>query len=305
MVLDNYQATGHCLLGMRRSVQRWAYNIVPQRMTGNKSNSELSGNHILLLVIFKTIWPQVNYYKCIAFIASETSNANIFNEKAVSRALCCLGYTRKVTSTVAYQALTDHNLCCCHMFWNSPWPLGIMGMIRRTLIDIDEFGLHLNAANRKFGLSPKGLKIRKPANYDRGTFKLTIILTVEAGDAAVAAGLPGLLARPRVWARISTAAGTSAEVYAAFVECVLNTCNVDAPMQSCPCTACRSHSVRNHQTSSLLNKHSNTPVVETQYCMASSLEDHCLTLGIPPTSSGISVDDWPYSASIPLQHAAP
>jgi hypothetical protein len=97
------------------------------------------------------------------------------------------------------------------------------------MVDIDEFGLHLNAANRKFGLSPVGLKIRKPGNYDRGTFKLTIILAVETGDPAVAAGLPGSLARPRVWARISTEAGTSAEVYAAFVERVLTACNITNP----------------------------------------------------------------------------
>jgi hypothetical protein len=62
-----------------------------------------------------------------------------------------------------------------------------------SLINIDEFGLHLNAANKKYGSSPRGLKIRKPGNYDRGTFKLMIILVVEAGDPAVANGLVGSL----------------------------------------------------------------------------------------------------------------
>ena len=76
------------------------------------------------------------------------------------------------------------------------------------MVDIDEFGLHLNAANRKFGSSPVGLKIRKPDNYDRGTFKLTIILADETGDPAVAAGLPGSLARPRVWSEIQDLATT-------------------------------------------------------------------------------------------------
>ena len=58
----------------------------------------------------------------------------------------------------------------------------IHGIPRRQLIDADEFGLHLNAANRRYGSAPIGLKICKPGNYDRGTFKLTFILAVETGD---------------------------------------------------------------------------------------------------------------------------
>ena len=83
------------------------------------------------------------------------------------------------------------------------------GFPRQHLIDADEFGLHLNAANSKYGLAPRGMRIRKPGNYDRGTFKLTIILAVEAGDPAIAPGLPGLLTKPRVWARISEEPGTT------------------------------------------------------------------------------------------------
>ena len=97
MILDTYQATGHCPPGMRRSIQRWAHNIVLQRMTGNKSNSELSGHYLFLLVIFKMIWPQENYYECIVFISNKTSNAKIFHLMAVSRALRRLGYTRKTS----------------------------------------------------------------------------------------------------------------------------------------------------------------------------------------------------------------
>jgi hypothetical protein len=69
-------------------------------------------------------------------------------------------------------------------------------MLRKRMIDIDEFGMHLNSVNKKYGSSPKGLKICKPGNYDRGTFKLTIILAVEPGDAAVPNGQIGLLTLP-------------------------------------------------------------------------------------------------------------
>jgi hypothetical protein len=73
-------------------------------------------------------------------------------EKDVSKALRKLGYTMKVTSTVAYQAFTELNLNCHHLYWTWPWPLGIRGTPRRLLIDGDEFGLHLNSANNQSGL---------------------------------------------------------------------------------------------------------------------------------------------------------
>ncbi len=63
-------------------------------------------------------------------------------------------------------------------------------------MDINECKLHLNVGNIKYGSSPLGLKICKPGSYDRGAFKLTNILTVEAGDPEVANGLVGLLTMP-------------------------------------------------------------------------------------------------------------
>jgi hypothetical protein len=150
MILDAYQAGNPAPEGMLRSIQRWAVNgVVPLRMTGNKSSSALSGQYLLLLVIFKLIWPQSTYCECIAFISNESDDARIFSEKDVSRALMKLGYTMKVTSTVAYQAFTQRNLNYRRLCWTRPWPLGIHGIPWMLLIDADEFGLHLNSANRK------------------------------------------------------------------------------------------------------------------------------------------------------------
>jgi hypothetical protein len=192
-------------------------------MTGNKPVSSLLGQYLLLLVLFKLIWPQATYFKCITFIANESDDAEIFTEQQVSLALRKMGYTRKVTSTVAYQAFTERNLICRRLYWTMPWPVGIHGITRRRLIDADEFGLHLNNANQKYGSSPRGLKIRKPGNYDRGTFKLTIILAIETGDLEIPNGVIGSVTNPRVWARVTTEPGISAEAYRIFVEHVLNT----------------------------------------------------------------------------------
>ena len=118
-------------------------------MTGNKSQSDLSGEHLLLLVYYKMIWPQASYFECITFIANESSDSRIFNEMSISRALCSLGYTRKVTSTVAYQALTERNLFRRQIIWDEPWPARVNGFPRQHLMDADEFGLHLNECSKQ------------------------------------------------------------------------------------------------------------------------------------------------------------
>ncbi len=73
-------------------------------------------------------------------------------EKDVSKALRKLGYTMKVTPTIAYQAFTVRSLNCRHLYWTWPWLLGIHGTPRRLLIDGNEFGMHLNSANKQSGL---------------------------------------------------------------------------------------------------------------------------------------------------------
>jgi hypothetical protein len=92
------------------------------------------------------------HIECIAFIANKSNNARVFLAKDVSKALKKLGYTMKVTCTVAYQAFTERNLNCCHLYWTWPWLLGIHGTPRRLLIVGDKFGLHLNSANNQSGL---------------------------------------------------------------------------------------------------------------------------------------------------------
>ncbi len=143
---------------MIRSIRRWARRIVSHRMTGNKPNVGFTGEYLFLLVLFKLVWPHSRYYECIAFIANEADVVKIFNENNISRALRGLVYTSKVTSTVTYQAFTQRNLLRRRLLWNEPWLIGIHGMPRRSLIDIDELGLHMNAANKKYGSSPRGLK---------------------------------------------------------------------------------------------------------------------------------------------------
>ncbi len=135
MVVDLYCAGNPAPGGMLRSIQRWIANgVIPFLMTGNKPSSGLSGEYLLLLVIFTFLWPQSNYCECIAVIANESNDARIFSESKVGLALRKLGYTQKATSTVAYQAFTQVNLNRRRLFWTRPWPVGIHGVPRHQLI---------------------------------------------------------------------------------------------------------------------------------------------------------------------------
>jgi hypothetical protein len=86
--------------------------VVPHWMTGNKPSVRLTGKYLFLLVLFKLVWPHSTYYECITCIANKANIVKIFNNKNISWALRGLGYTSKVTSTVAYQAFMQQNLLC-------------------------------------------------------------------------------------------------------------------------------------------------------------------------------------------------
>ncbi len=62
-------------------------DIVPFQMTGNKPSPKLSGEYLLLLIMFKLIWPHANYCKCIAFIANQSDDARVFPEEHIGKAL--------------------------------------------------------------------------------------------------------------------------------------------------------------------------------------------------------------------------
>ena len=222
IMMADAQAGRPVITSMVRSIRRWLKERhLPYRMTGNKSRRSLYGIHLLLLVMYKMIWPQATYLECSAFIANNSPDGRIFTEWAVGDALRKLGFTRKASSTTAYQAYTPRNVLRRNLFWSRPLPLGIHGVRRCRINDVDEFGIHLNAANRKYGSAPNGLRVRKPGHYDRGTFKCTVIMGIEAGDAAIPDGQPGSLSNPRRWARIRNIAGTTAEAYSNFVRTML------------------------------------------------------------------------------------
>ena len=75
----------------------------------------------------------------------------------------------------------------------------------------------------------KGLKIRKSGNYDRGDYKLTVMLAITCGNAGVLTSQIGSVDNPRTWCRITEDAGTLAELYCSFIKQIL-TCTPQSPI---------------------------------------------------------------------------
>jgi hypothetical protein len=72
MMVGVYQAGNPTPNGMLRSIQHWTNCTIPFWITGHKPISASMGQYLLLLVVFKLIWPQVTYVECIALIANKS-----------------------------------------------------------------------------------------------------------------------------------------------------------------------------------------------------------------------------------------
>ena len=76
------------------------------------SKCGLCSEYLLLLLCFKFI---------ASFLFWMSQSAQIFNTSVTGNLLCQLGYTYKVTLTVAYQAVTVWNILWCQLFWTNYW----------------------------------------------------------------------------------------------------------------------------------------------------------------------------------------
>ena len=211
--------TGNPTTASPSSLTRWGIRLEPYRMTGNAERSELVGIDLILLAIVFTIYPQATLDEMAMFIYNE--GGGIYERKQISRRLDELCVTSKKSSIEAYQAFTPHHLLREHLFWTHPLPLGVVGIPRFKLIDVDEFGLELKQLNRSKGWGFSFYRVRNVGNYTKET-KLTVTFAIEAGDPAVPNNLQGSVARPRRWINVRRVSGTTAENYAQDCDAICN-----------------------------------------------------------------------------------
>ncbi len=103
--------------------------------------------------------------------------------------------------------MTPQNYFRVKVFWNEVPPLGICGVTRRLLIDVDKFGLTLKKRNRNGRWSLMCYRVRKDGHYKRG-LKITCLLAIEPGDPRLPQNVRGSIEKPWHWVRCIQNGGT-------------------------------------------------------------------------------------------------
>lgn len=190
------------------TVYRWRGDISRKAKTGGQKAWVLRGEHELLLCFYRMVYPKAQAAEIIAFIARESSDGALFTPSQVSRREKELGYTRKRGSTLANQALTPANIQKHQFYWSLPYPGGVVGIPRIQLIDIDEFGIWIEKANRVYGKVLVGRDLRENGKYGHGQ-KWTCKIGVKPGG--------------QRWFEMSRDAGTTVESFDSFVFSIVST----------------------------------------------------------------------------------
>ena len=121
-----------------------------------------------------------------------------------------LGLSMKVGSTTAYQAFLPINVARREDYWNRYFPFGMADIRRQYIIDLDEAGVFVETADRKYGKCEIGRRVKQAGPYSKGT-KLNIIMAI-SGD-------PDGRRWPYMW----TNGGTTNELFIDFIEHILST----------------------------------------------------------------------------------
>jgi len=164
-----------------RSIRRWRNeHIDPFIMTGNSSNLQFSGQAQYLLLMYLLVFPKSSADEKRRFIFENmTVNPTIFSQTDIYEAENRLGLTSKRSSTTAFQFSTPQNLIRRHLYWTVAYPVGVSGIPRQFLIDLDEAAITGTLCNRTVGKSMRGLRVRESGVYSQGV-KHTLQLAVGA-----------------------------------------------------------------------------------------------------------------------------
>lgn len=103
----------------------------------------MSGEYQFLLALALVAFPDASGNQLCTFILENSQNPKLFSRQDISKALVCLCVTQKKAATDAYQAFDPVNILKRELFWSDPFPLGVCGVSRKRLIDVDEAGFEL------------------------------------------------------------------------------------------------------------------------------------------------------------------
>jgi hypothetical protein len=174
------QQTGfsHLAVPAVSSINRWARDgTARQPQTGGVVRYTLVGEHLFLLAVCRLLYPKCQADEVACFIAQNSANPIFYSRQQITERERELGLTRKKGSTTAWQALTAYNIKRRQLFWTFAYPIGVFGISRHDLIDIDEAGLWLEKKNPTFGKALSSVRVRAPGVYGHGE-KWTLILAI-------------------------------------------------------------------------------------------------------------------------------
>ena len=186
-------------------------------MTGNHDRTQLVGLDQLTMVFFLIAYTDASIHEIAANIYNE--GGELYSDDVISKRLNELQITKKKASTEAFQAFTPENRFRVECFFLCPPPLGVFGVPRRKLIDIDEFGLKLEKCNRTGGWALSCFRVRKEGHYKVGN-SLTCLLAIEPGDPNLPPQQRGSVENPRRWVRCIQNGGTTVLVFRDFCEMI-------------------------------------------------------------------------------------
>jgi hypothetical protein len=123
-------------------------------MSGNNPATVLKGHKLLMLTLYRICYAKATAAKVNAFLFASTLPGDplrFFTESQITKAEHFLGLSWKRASTTAYQASLPINLAKRDAFWNQPYPFGINGTSRSTIINFDEAAIFIETTNRGYG----------------------------------------------------------------------------------------------------------------------------------------------------------
>ena len=253
------------------ALQNTEGHIRPCRRTGNNRASALRDHDLLLLALYRITYPKATSAEINAFLYRANYGSltfRFYSPSQISETETWIGLTRKKGSTTAYQALLPINKLKRWAFWNLPFPYGIADIRRQDMIDLDECGVEVQSADRHWGKSYVGKRVKQTGPYQKST-KYNLLLAI-SGDGA----------NPRRWRDTWTGEGTTGLRMIEFIRRILNEIGPGTPQRRycfmmdnlryvvmcvCVSTALISHPILSSHISCICSSHHNAQMVALIY----------------------------------------
>lgn len=209
----------------RATLFRWNDSLFPKLQTGNGERKILVGRDQLLLAIAIFQKPTSTADEIALFIF--TNGGAIYTNKQIYKRLGELQVTRKKASIETYEAFSPINLMKAYLFWTQDPRIGINGVPRRRMIDIDECHFTLKSIQNKYGYGAKPVRVRDTGHFKKGRGSINLIIAIEPGDPALPAHILGSTHRPRRWFRITRNANVDQHLFADFLDEICTSIEAD------------------------------------------------------------------------------